>query len=349
MVFLRKDNKTGEDLTVAAQMGSKLRKGHVGLEIECESKTANVFPKTPVVAEDWTYHNDGSLRGADNAEYVLTKPLTFDEADKAVDKLFALLKEKKVPLAESVRTSVHVHLNVGGFYQNRLASLLSLWFICEEVLSQFCGDHRAGNLFCIRAKDGPAIITEVKNWFENKGQYGLDTEGLHYSALNVGALYKFGSVEIRTMRGLTKPEPVKQWVRILRKIYDESAKYTDPRSIIEQFSILGPMEFFNQLFGDEAQAIAAAVQGELNVSASLFEGMRFAQDIAYTRDWSVFNPVKSVVDPFGRKTKKAPTSPGIIGRRFRTAAVELSQLPDAAELANQRTNAGNFNTTPHQG
>jgi hypothetical protein len=334
VVFVKKTSKIGEDLTIAGQLGLRVKKGHVGLEIECESKTPGAFAKMklPQVATYWGYHQDGSLRGADNGEFVLSKPLDFTEVDAAVDALWAEFAVNKAVLAESVRTSVHVHLNVLSFYQNRLASLLALWFICEEVLSHFCGDHRAGNLFCIRAKDGPAIITEVKNWFENKGEYGMDTEGLHYSALNVSALYKFGSVEFRTMRGLTEAAPVKQWVRILKRLYDESEKYTDPRTIIERFSIQGPMEFFTELFGNEAPAILQAVQNEVNVSASLFEGMRFAQDIAYSRDWSTFNPVKVASDPFGRKTAKKT-------RRVVAGGYGVAVEPDLPEDGN--TFAGN--------
>jgi hypothetical protein len=306
VVFVKKEAKRSEDLTVAVQSGLRPRKGDVGLEIEVEAKTAGAFAKMkiPQVATYWTYHNDGSLRGNDNAEFTLINPLTFEEADKAVDLLFDEFKKNKATLAESGRTSVHVHLNVGSFYQNRLASLLALWYINEEILSFFCGEHRAGNLFAQRAKDAERVISEAKAWFETKGEYGIPGEdGLHYSALNIGALYKFGSVEIRTMRGLTEPESVKQWVRILRKIYDASANFPDPRTIIEQFSVFGPTEFFHNLFGDEANIILKALSAEVNVAQSLFEGMRFAQDIAYVRDWSTFNPVKTVTDPFGRRTK----------------------------------------------
>ena len=339
MVFVKKTSKSTEDLTVANQMGLRTRKGHVGIEVEVESKTPGAFAKMklPQVAEYWGYHMDGSLRGADNGEFVLLKPVDFDEVDKAVDALWDEFKKNKAVLAESVRTSVHVHLNVLSFYQNRLASLLALWFICEEVLSHFCGDHRAGNLFCIRAKDGPAIITEVKNWFENKGEYGMDTEGLHYSALNVSALYKFGSVEVRTMRGLTEPAPLKQWVRILKRLYDESAKYSDPRTIIERFSIQGPVEFFTELFGNEAPAIIAAVQNEVNLSGSLFEGMRFAQDIAYSRDWSTFNPVKIASDPFGRKTAKK--------LRIRPTPPAAPELPEEEQWATEQLQAMQAATT----
>lgn len=300
MVFVKKNaTPTEPDLTIAGMRGLRPKAGHVGIEVECEGTK---LPQTGL-GNYWAFHRDGSLRGTENAEYVLTRPISFDKVEEAVRELWAKFKETGTKLDESVRTSTHVHLNVLPFYQNRLASLLALWFIFEEPLSFWCGEHRAGNLFCIRAKDGPVIIEEIKNWFENKGSYALDDDSLHYSALNVGALYKFGSVEVRTMRGVTEPGPLLQWVRILKKIYDASEKYVDPRTLVEEFSLNGPVEFFRSVFEEEADGILREI-GDLNLRQSLFEGMRFAQDFVYVRDWSIFNPVKITPDPFGRKTKK---------------------------------------------
>ena len=301
-VFVKKkESKPLKDLTIATMQGRKAKKGVVGLEIEVEASVANSLPKgTAVIADYWRAERDGSLRGADNAEYVLTKPIEFEQVPDALDKLWAEFTKAKVKLNDSLRTSVHVHLNVTSFYQNRLAALLGLWFIFEEVLSYWCGDHRAGNLFCVRAKDGESIIRQIKGWLEAKGRFQLNNEALHYSALNMAALNKFGSLEVRTMGGILEPEPGKQWVRILRKLYDESVKYKDPRTLIEKFSLEGPLDFFLSVFGEEAEGILKNV-GDLDLRDSLFEGMRFAQEVVYARDWSDFHPTKEAVDPFMRR------------------------------------------------
>jgi hypothetical protein len=321
-----KEKDKSKDFTIAGLRGVRTKKGHVGIEVECEG---NNLPKTGLEPY-WTYVRDGSLRGADNAEYVLTKPIDFDEVEKAVGDLWSKFKESKTKLDESIRTSVHVHLNVLPFYQNRLAALLALWFIFEEPLSYWCGDHRAGNLFCIRAKDGPAIIEQIKGWFENKGNFGLDTEGLHYAALNLSSVQEHGSVEIRTMRGVTDPKPLLQWVRILRKLYDASADYPDPRTLIEDYSLLGAYDFFQKIFGKEAEAILREVS-TLDVRQCLTDGMRFAQDFVYVRDWSEFNPVKVMEDPFGRKMAKQELQE-VVPRAARTVRWENAPpFPRVAE------------------
>jgi hypothetical protein len=304
-VFAKKEKKEPpKDLTIAGMQGRKPKLGEVGIEIECETSVAGSLPKgANVIAEYWRYERDGSLRGADNGEYVLTKPVNFDKVDEAVDKLWAEFEKSKVKLNDSVRTSVHAHLNVMPFYQNRLAALLGLWFIFEEVLSYWCGDHRVGNLFCIRAKDGESIIRQIKGWVEAKGKFPLNNEALHYSALNMAALNKYGSIEIRTMHGPTTPEPVKQWIRILKKLYDASADYDDPRTLIEKFSLAGPYDFLTNIFQEESDTILRNI-GDLDVRDSLFEGMRFAQEVIYARDWSDFRPAKIAIDPFGRRPSK---------------------------------------------
>lgn len=317
MVFIsKKSNQVAEtDLTVAGLRGVKTKPGNVGIEVECEGTHLPKPPgaagtHTPTVmpgSKFWSYVHDGSLRGRDNAEYVLTKPIEFDEVSNAVDELWAIFKKGGAKLEESTRTSVHVHLNVLPFYQNRLASLLSLWFIFEELLSEWCGEHRAGNLYCLRAKDGPVIIEQIKEWFDKRGHVPLDTEGLHYAALNLAALTQHGSVEVRTMRGVTEPKPLLTWVGILQKLYEASAEYPDPRRIIEDFSALGPYEFIEKVFGKYANDILNETKN-IDLKTSLFEGMRFSQELAYIRDWSYFNPIKTVEDPFGRRVKPTSTT-----------------------------------------
>src|SRR5690606_4744320 len=92
--------------------------GEIGIEIEVEG---NKFPKHAVEGYDgvdphfipdmWQYHRDGSLRGEDNAEYVLKNPIKFSEVPDAVNKLWEMFDKYGTVLETSNRTSVHVHLN----------------------------------------------------------------------------------------------------------------------------------------------------------------------------------------------------------------------------------------------
>lgn len=336
MVFKKRGTETVEpDLTVAAMSGRRNKKGEVGIEIEVEGRNLpRNLPDLP-----WEYVPDGSLRGHENGEYILSKPIPFDKVADAIDQLWALFKERETQLDVADRTSVHVHLNVLPFYQNRLCSLMALWYVFEDVLAHWCGDHRVGNLFCLRAKDGPATITRLKTYIERKGETAL-AEGLHYAAMNAHAIQQHGSLEFRTLRGETEPERIKLWVEILRKLYSASERFPDPRTICESFSMAGPLGFFDEIFQEHSSTILKGVDfSEEQIRNSLYEGVRYAQDLCYARDWSSFNPVKAVPDPFGR----VPNPPNTRGVGRRTALDEaIEELEARANIEIPRLRTGTW-------
>lgn len=295
MPFQKRKAGDAKDFPIAVQLGKRSKRGQVGVEIEVEGK--RVFIEKPVPG--WTTHNDGSLRGEENCEYVFSQPYTFETAEAKINALYKQFEDQKTQLDDSNRTSVHVHLNVLDFYSNRLTALMALWFLFEDILTQWCGDHRTGNLFCLRAKDAPAIIGDLRDFVKNRR---IPQEGNHYAALNGEALRKFGSLEFRTMRGSSDPKPIVQWLSILRRLYDASDNYKDPRTICEHFSMNGPANFFYEMFGTElSQVIRDGVKmNEDEFRESLYEGVRFAQELCYARDWSNFNPVEVKQDVFGR-------------------------------------------------
>ena len=280
----------------------------IGLEIEVEG---NSFPKSTgeysnnahLIPKQWKYTHDGSLRGQDNAEYVLKDPLPYHKVDKAVDDLWGMFAAHGSVLADSNRTSVHVHLNAQHFRLNRLCSFAALYFCVEEVLTAWCGDHRVGNLFCLRAKDAPAIVSKLRQLLvKGNSRVIAGDDGLHYAGFNTQALAKFGSIEIRTLRGAREPEVIKTWVGVLKHIYDLSEKYADePRDICEGFSGAPHMDFVRRILGPYADEIVTNC-GMTNdqVRRSVHEGVRIAQNLCYCRDWSQFDKTEANPDPFGR-------------------------------------------------
>ena len=311
-VFIKKNDAPQLGFSVGVMLNRKETKGQVGLEIEVEG---NKFPKPegyegthqPVRLNDstfWSYVHDGSLRGADNAEYVLTKPVMFDKVPEAIDDIFSRMASYGSVISESNRTSVHVHLNCQDFHLNRLTALLALYFTFEEVLTEWCGDHRVGNLFCLRAIDAPAIVSQVKKFIRTDGSYQLQ-DHLHYSGLNTNALFKLGSLEWRTLRGCSDPQIILNWVAILQRLYELSADFQDPREICSMFSGEGPSSFFDNVLGPHAKTVRDGIEFDNDrIGESMYEGIRMAQDICYCRDWSRYQPQRFKVDPFGRDPRK---------------------------------------------
>lgn len=282
------------------------RTGDVGLELEFEG---NKFQKDQSqLPPDWVFTPDGSLRGQDNAEYKLRYPLKFEDVPKAVTDLWKMMVKYGTTLDVSNRTSVHVHLNVGRFHLNRLAAFSALYLSVEEILTNWCGEHRVGNLFCMTVKDAPAILTTMKNFIQS-GKATQFSTGLHYSGFNPHAIQKFGSIEIRTMRGAVSPTEVTKWVSILERIYNLSAEFPDPRNICDHFSGHGPMAYLEFVLGGHTSDVLDGLTDMTiqDVMASLYEGIRYAQDLCYCRAWELYEPIQVVKDPFQRKAKKSPS------------------------------------------
>lgn len=313
--FIRRVVARTEGGDIKTLFGLHEYKGQVGLEIEVEG---NMFPKDydgyddygdpipsdNIIPDRWRYVHDGSLRGEDNAEYIIARPTTFDEVPEAIDDLWTMFKNYGSVLDESNRTSVHVHLNAQDWHLNRVCAFFGLYFIVEDILTHWCGDHRVGNLFCLRAKDAPGIVSRLKQFFKSEHGWVLN-DGLHYSGLNALALKKLGSIEIRTMRGVNDPETIKTWVAILERIYHISGEYPDPRDIVHGFSGQSRTSFLQTILGPYTnQIMEECGMDAMEIDHSLVEGIRIAQSLCYCRDWSKYDPVNCEPDVFGRPPAK---------------------------------------------
>lgn len=298
-VFVAKEEKAKPSFNIQTMFGKpKKVAGDVGIEIEIEG--SNLPRDEEHIPKGWYYKPDGSLRGLESGEYVLTTPVKFKEVDGMLDKLWAMFKKWQTQMDDSNRTSVHVHLNCQKFYLNRLTSFMALYFIFEEMLTAWCGEHRVGNLFCLRAKDAPGIVSQLKRFITSDGSIHLH-DNLHYAGLNAHALTQFGSLEVRSLRGCHDPQTIKEWVGMLQRLYELSAEFEDPRRIIEMFSELGPLAYFDQILGSQAKVLRRDVSyTDQQVRQAMFHGVRLAQDLCYCRDWTKYVNAEIKDDPFGR-------------------------------------------------
>lgn len=323
-VFVPKQTKPTPGIEIAGLMGKNKITGEVGLEIEVEGNKLLSFDDTP---PPWGYHEDHSLRGEENAEYVLAKPISFSEVPKALKKLYGKLKTKKAVLNDSNRTSVHVHLNCQDFFLNRLTAFLGIYFTLEEILTEWCGEERVGNLFCLRAKDAEAIIGWIKRFIASDGKAPIP-DILRYSNLNTHALFKFGSLEIRSLRGSSDPELIETWVSILQRLYEVSDNFPDPRTVCTLVSGTGPMNFFETMLGDKAGIVRRGISmTDREISDSIYNGVRLAQDICYCRDWSLYVPMKLKPDPFGRNASQVLNSMSSGGGMMYQTTAPMPPMP----------------------
>jgi hypothetical protein len=261
-------------------IGFTKQTGEIGLEIECEGR--NLFD-TPFAW--WTTHDDHSLRSVDDhkpVEYVLKVPVSEADLHKALMYLTRKLKDAGSEISESTRTSVHVHVNCQDMTIRELYCYICLYIIFEELLVDFSGPNRAGNLFCLRAKDSEFFITMLESTLKN-GNFKQWKEDYRYTACNVNSVLKFGSLEFRSMRGCVDIEAIETWVSLLLGIKKASSKYESPIEIFEDFTSLGPLPFFKKTFKNKA--LAELFENVPRLSHKLWDGARLMRDVAYACKW----------------------------------------------------------------
>lgn len=268
--------------------------GDVGVEVEMEGlDLPNGIPGRTDSRVGWVVHQEGSLRNG-GVEYVMDRPCPFDEVEQAVGLLYRQFELSGSALHPSIRTSTHVHINITDLKVNEIASFVCLWGMFEDVLVNWCGPTRSGNLFALRMADCPKVMNDWLNFFSSGFYYGAFKENNRYLALNPCAMQKFGSLEVRSLRGLQNKEMLINWVSLLRRI-KELAKttYKNPQDIANRFSGANAEQFFFELFEglDQeflAEILDSANKYDMSIDNSIWEGFRRIQPIAYCVPWSEF-------------------------------------------------------------
>lgn len=282
--------------TVMQWFGIQLpTKGDVGVEIEVEGKS---LPKA--FDRYWRVEADGSLRGEDNAEYVLEKPMTLRQVKLALSHLNMQYKKNNSVVDDTVRAGVHVHINVQQLNIVELYNFMTLYLTLEELLVKFCGPYREGNLFCLRACDAEWLLFRLSEAARTR-QFRriLTDDNLRYGSMNVKALGTYGSLEFRAMRGTRDLNLIHKWANILVDLREAAKKFTDPKDIINSYSEGDYVAFLNKCLGEHVELF----KNYDNVPKMLNDGMRRAQDIAFCCDWQQFFQ-EEIVPPVPAPRKK---------------------------------------------
>lgn len=300
--------------TVQGLYGTPTVAGEIGCEIEVEgTRLPGLFidPDTGKPPSDlryhWRTHNDASLRannvGDMTAEYVLREPVDRDALGKVFDYFDKHWKTHKATSYNTYRTSVHVHLNVSQWPMRKVYAFITAYMILEEVLVDFADGgtgYRKGNRFCLRAKDAEYIITSLQQAARQEFRGRFDRRTLKYGALNIAALSQYGSLEFRALRGTVDTSLIRKWISLLLAVKDFSERFETPNQIVQEFSALGPDKFLRAVFGPEVAGELGEDQRE--VGDQLFDGMRLAQDVAFSTEWVVGEVVPTKTPPSPRDT-----------------------------------------------
>jgi hypothetical protein len=252
--------------------------GEIGVEVEVEGN-----PNTNFVDNRWVCTKDGSLRGLGSREFVLNKPQSEDEAIKSVCDLYTQITSNQGMIDDSMRAGVHVHLNFSKNTIKEVLTFLALYYSFEIILTNRFGPDRVGNLFCLRVVDAEytsesilqAINTNnYRSWFK--------TDNIRYSACNLAALPKYGSIEFRALKTPLTPQPIVEWIQILSRLKTLSKNFKDPAEVLTVFSAGGDKEIIEIILGKEE---AEKTVNLPSYNDDLLEGIRAIQFWAFSKKW----------------------------------------------------------------
>lgn len=264
-------------LKIVDYLHLKKQAGDIGVEIEVEGVDL------PMETALWSRERDGSLRGEDNGEYVLRRPVAYQALPAAFAELQEAFDEAGAIIDHSNRAGVHVHINVQQLTFVQLFNYITLFLIFEEPILELCNRFRRGNHFCLRAKDAGYLPDLLRRAAEEDSVHSLNTEDIRYAAMNVTSIFKYGSVEFRSLESTSDFGRIQAWCDLLYTLKQSALSFKDPEEIMGIISMGGYGRFASEVLGTHAEKILTQPRWEEGVR----RGVRTAQDIAFSRKWGV--------------------------------------------------------------
>lgn len=216
----------------------------VGVEVEVEN-LARIDPNTTLVF--WRMNEDGSLRN--NGHEFVSVPLAASFVNPALTLLFRGLNKGHV---FSKRTSVHIHVDFRQVTLDHLFGTLLAYHVVEPLLFKFVGGNRSNNIFCV-----PWASSYPFQTLNGNSRFATVVENLapsRYSALNLAALAKFGTLEFRHMPGTNDTKKIMNWLNILLSLRLFGLKHDAHAHILNKIVALNTnsqyAQFVESIFGD---------------------------------------------------------------------------------------------------
>lgn len=277
--------------------------GVVGIEMELEG--TGFITRVPFRGPDgeiWLAKEDGSLRGG--LEYITSTAIAPSLVQPMLEALFDGIDKAGGRINNSSRCSTHIHLNMQGFKVNQLASFVTLWGIFEEVLVNWCGPSRIGNLFALRLKDTARGVRIWQDFIQTgKNKFSADYK---YMALNGSRLRDLGTFEIRSLEGCTSPDRPVKWIEALLAIRTLAETWDQSPALFIDRAMDEPRVFFEQLFNKLPifpELIEANVEDfNTDIERAIENGAKMMLPTANALDWDKIIPLSKEVyipNPFG--------------------------------------------------
>ena len=253
----------------------------VGVEIELEG-IGRVRINDDIFNSHWNVIEDGSLRDG-GVEFVLTRPFAGKDLENALNSFDKQIAKGKRGIKISERTSVHIHIDVRDLTYEQLTRFISIYAIFEEALFNFVGKNRKGNIFSTSFANAEGNLHKLGSFGDNPNDAEIRHTIMHftkYSACNVSAVQKYGSLEFRNHEGTYDIERITKWINILLLMKKASIDLEIPvQDLFTRISETGTQNFFTDVFHEYSNELDYP-----NLEFDMYAGLRLAQDIIHSQN-----------------------------------------------------------------
>ena len=256
----------------------KLMEGEYGVEIEVEGE------RLPNALRNWRVEYDGSLKTAEAFEYVMPTPRSIEEVKESLQELEEAFEDSESEFYESVRAGVHVHMNAQRFTVKELFTFIIGYYLLEDMLLRWCGDHRNGNLFALGTSHAEGVLFNLLDCVQERNLKHLNTENIRYASLNLYSLFKYGSIEFRSMRSTPDLELIYQWVKIVDDLKNGMKSWNNPSEVILSMSGEGEDVFLRRAL-PETHHLFEEMFSSQEIENFVSKAARRVQMVAFGTDW----------------------------------------------------------------
>jgi hypothetical protein len=237
--------------------------------------------------------DDGSLRNG--GVELVSIPLLFDEVEAAVVEVETIIQESGA--IASSRCGLHTHMNMRPYSVGQVWSLATLYGILEPSLYLGYAVGREDSTFAVplwlNTRQVRALSNDLANVRRTRSDLLPHPECLStckYSALNFGALSRFGTLEMRQPYCSTDFEAIRSWLDFCVRLIEIGTSFEDPCEVIDYYertSLTGVQE---RMFGTTME-VSPDIQELADDAAYLIAG--FEEPEWQELEWD--NPILEAV------------------------------------------------------
>jgi hypothetical protein len=201
-------------------------------------------------------------------------------------------------------------------------------------------------MFCLRTKDAGYFLSALREVARSNDLSIFDTDRLRYCSLNLKSLFKFGSVEFRTLATPKTAEPIVEWISIINSLYLYSLTLNTPNDVLSLYSDKHEEYLLTEVF--KVYADCLKVQ---ELKDKVRSGFRHARLLIKTVDWDSFFIEPKTRNPFHKVVlttqKRAMVLPKVLSKKFQgsvsaSSGVTSANLREIHQAENRRFVQGSW-------